>query len=230
MNKLNAVITCFFVFFVYQQKCIAEEIIDPSLEFGAKTYVNRCSLCHGSEGYGDGLMPLSVKNYPETNLYENKYGKEVDSLRKSILIGGSKGDMSNEMPPWTDELTYVEVESLLLFLQELYVSPTNIKELVKNLSPEHSGDNLGRKLYGNYCVLCHGKNGEGDGKMAKIIKDPPPFNLTKSTMPAEYLKLIINRGGAEMKRSERMPPWAGQFNESEINSIVEYIMSLRDKP
>ena len=72
----------------------------PTLEYGAKVFQSRCVLCHGREGYGDGMLPMSMKEYPKTNLHENTFGKELDELRLSIIYGGSLGTMSAEMPPW----------------------------------------------------------------------------------------------------------------------------------
>jgi cytochrome c oxidase cbb3-type subunit 3 len=63
--------------------------------------------------------------------------------------------------------------------------------------------------------------------MAKVLKDPPPFNLTQSVLPKEYLTLIITKGGAELKRSGKMPPWGDQLNALEIEAVADYIISLR---
>ncbi len=85
----------------------------------------------------------------------------------------------------------------------------------------------GAEMFQSYCALCHGPNGEGDGKMAKIIKNPPPFNLTKSVMPDPYLEVIISKGGEAMGRSPRMPIWGEQFSKPEIQSLILYIKNLR---
>ncbi|MDH5436332.1 MAG: cytochrome c, partial [Gammaproteobacteria bacterium] len=81
--------------------------------------------------------------------------------------------------------------------------------------------------YKGRCSLCHGPDGEGNGKMARIIKDPPPFNLTKSGVPYSYLKEIVTKGGEAMGRSGRMPPWGKELSRVELDSILLYVMSLR---
>ncbi len=200
----------------------------PTLEYGAKVFQSRCVLCHGREGYGDGMLPMSMKEYPKTNLHENTFGKELDELRLSIIYGGSLGTMSAEMPPWGDELTYTQVESVTLFTKLLIDDPKKAIAMVDRVQADtRPTERIGRAIFKNYCSLCHGENGEGDGKMAKIIKNPPPFNLTLSRAPDEYLMQIISKGGAAMGRSPRMPPWGEQFSETERKSIILYIKTLR---
>ncbi|MFK5948461.1 MAG: cytochrome c [Methylococcales bacterium] len=64
----------------------------------------------------------------------------------------------------------------------------------------------GKRLYHNLCVLCHGGTGDGQGKMAKYIKNPPPTNLILSRVTDEYMREIIIKGGEAMVRSSHMPP------------------------
>ena len=185
-------------------------------------------LCHGREGHGDGVLPISLKSYPSANLHENRYGMGLEELKESIVHGGSRGDMSPEMPPWGDELTYTQVESVARFVRVLVKEPKRAHALQERTGADGPPSlRRGRALFRNYCSLCHGENGEGDGKMARIIRNPPPFNLTLSRAPDDYLMQIITRGGAAMGRSARMPPWGEQFSESERRSIISYIKTLR---
>jgi cytochrome c oxidase cbb3-type subunit 3 len=86
---------------------------------------------------------------------------------------------------------------------------------------------LGRETFAQRCALCHGVNGEGAGRMARVIKDPPPFDLTKSVMPEDYLRLIINKGGESIARSPQMPPWIDQLSQQEVTAVINYIIQLR---
>jgi cytochrome c oxidase cbb3-type subunit 3 len=202
--------------------------VEPTFTYGANVYQARCTLCHGNQGYGDGMLPLSMKKYPHTNLHETKYGNDISSLRKSIIYGGSNGAMSNEMPPWGDELTYTQVESVAMFVHLMLTDRKQSDEILANTVKASSvSARAGRNLFKNFCSLCHGPEGEGDGKMARIIKNPPPFNLTKSTVPGEYLELIIMKGGGAIGRSPRMPPWAEQLTKDEVKSIVLYLKTIR---
>lgn len=200
----------------------------PCLDYGAKVFAERCSLCHGSDGLGEGILSMSVKDYPETSLLEAKHGKDIASLKKVITYGGGLDNISEEMPPWGDELTATQLDSVVMFNELLISNTEKALELLKtaNASLPPSVRN-GRGVFKGRCALCHGKYGLGDGKMARIIKNPPPFNLTKSRMPDDYLSDIIHKGGKAMGRSQRMPPFGGDLSESDIKSVIMYIKTLR---
>lgn len=201
----------------------------PTDQFGARTFQDRCELCHGSKGLGEGVLALTLKDYPNTNLLKPKYSGDPDALRQQIIFGGSKGDMHELSPPWGDELTWTEIESLVLFITLLRSdSDRAFKLLAMEAKNQKPSIKLGRLTFKNRCALCHGPDGEGNGKMAKIIKDPPPFNLTQSGMPEDYLIEMVTKGGEKMQRSPRMPPFGGDLSDNEIKSVVSYILTLRN--
>lgn len=200
----------------------------PCLAYGANVFQERCSLCHGTDGLGEGILSLSLKNYPNTNLLEEKITNDMESIKKIIIHGSSMPNVSAEMPPWGDELTLTQIESVSDFvvylrkdtdgaLKQLKVAGAKMKPSMK----------IGRATFQGRCSLCHGKFGLGDGKMSRIIKDPPPFNLTLSRSPDEYLSDMIHKGGEKLGRSPRMPPFGGDLNGTEIKSVIMYIKSIR---
>jgi mono/diheme cytochrome c family protein len=87
----------------------------------------------------------------------------------------------------------------------------------------------GRLVFQNYCVLCHGAQGQGDGRAAKL-HTPRPFNLTTSTAPRYYINDIIRKGGAAMGRGIGMPPWGEQLTDEQINDVLNYLFTLRTAP
>lgn len=199
------------------------------VKYGAHIFQQRCSLCHGSDGHGEGILPLSINGYPSTNLLASKCPITYENLYNIIKYGGSLENISNEMPPWGDELTAAQLESAAMFVVMLHKERDKALALLrKEASQKKASLRVGRVIYQGRCVLCHGKYGLGDGKMARIIKTPPPFNLTKSRVPDDYLKQIITKGGQAMGRSLRMPPWGVDLSGVEIDSIIIYIKTLRE--
>jgi len=203
-------------------------------EYGATVFQNRCSLCHGTDGLGEGVLSLSIKNYPNTNLLEPMHGQSASDVAKVIRYGGgtktakSKKPVSNEMPPWGDELTLAQMESVTDFVLYLRTDTEKAMILLRKVSANLKPSlRIGRAIFMGRCSLCHGKLGIGDGKMSRIIKDPPPFNLTLSRSPDEYLSELIHKGGGEMGRSPRMPPFGGDLSESDIASVIMFIKTLR---
>ncbi len=206
-------------------ECAARE---ACLTEGAQLFHYRCALCHGNDGLGEGILPLALGTYPNTNLLEPRFGKSLRSITWIIRKGGKIKKVNDEMPPWEDELTRTEIGSVAMFNEFLHrdfeAALAMLKEQAKNIEPSKR---IGRAIYLGRCALCHGKKGKGDGKMARIIRTPPPYNLTQSRVPDDYLREIIAKGGEAMGRSPKMPPWGKDLNEAEITSIIMYIKTLR---
>lgn len=208
-----------------------EHPLTTSAELGATIFTARCATCHGHDAMGGGLVPLTIGDYPSTNLLTPRFGTSEGALRSALLWGGSKGDMSPLSPPWADELTWQEVESTLLFLKLLHSDTDRALKMLKKESDKlPASKKIGQRVYHTRCTLCHGQYGEGDGKMAKMISNPPPYNLRKSQRQDNYLRQIIEQGGAAMNRSQQMPPWKDELTAAEISSIILYIKTLRESP
>ena len=84
----------------------------------------------------------------------------------------------------------------------------------------------GRLVYQNYCMLCHGPDGKGDGRAAKL-HDPRPFNLTASVAPAAYILQVIRKGGEAMGRGKGMPPWGEQLTDEQLDDVLNFLISIR---
>ena len=196
--------------------------------YGASIFQQRCSLCHGSDGLGEGFLSLSIDNYPETSLFAPKHAEDKKALKEVIIHGGSLPDVSEVMPPWGDELTLVQIDSLVEFIHLLRDDLDASLELVRKTAV-HIPPTIraGRGIYNGRCAQCHGSSGEGDGRLAAIIKDPPPFNLKLSRASDDYIFDVISKGGAAVGRSARMPPWSADLARNEILSVIEYIKTFR---
>ncbi len=197
---------------------------------GAAVFYEQCALCHGNTGLGDGALPLILKQYPETRLKITVKGNKIteEELRVAIVKGGSNGDMSEYMPPMGEELSAEEIDDLIAFLLLIQSDAKKATQLVNDLSPPATPSiRRGKRLYRAMCTLCHGETAEGDGRMARIIKNPPPANLRASTSPSIYIEKIIELGGEKMGRSPQMPPWGDQLNKADLASLVLYLESIK---
>jgi len=83
----------------------------------------------------------------------------------------------------------------------------------------------GSLVFLNYCVTCHGPNADGKGRAAKLY-DPRPANLRVSDKSADYMKLIIRRGGGAIGRSQYMPPWGEELTDEQIGDVTAYLRSI----
>ena len=93
--------------------------------------------------------------------------------------------------------------------------------------PVSAGQIRGASLFEQYCALCHGKRANGKGRAARL-HTPPPANLRKTVMPAQYLEQIIRLGGEAMDRGIGMPPWKDELSDSQITDLVNFIEKARD--
>jgi mono/diheme cytochrome c family protein len=83
----------------------------------------------------------------------------------------------------------------------------------------------GEIVFSNYCTLCHGITGEGNGRAAKL-HEPRPANLRRSMVPDKYKEMIIRKGGAGWGRSPDMPSWQDELTEEQIQDVVNFLRTI----
>jgi mono/diheme cytochrome c family protein len=84
----------------------------------------------------------------------------------------------------------------------------------------------GRIVYQSYCILCHGAEGKGDGRAARL-HTPRPFNLTMSVAPRDYIESVVRKGGEAMNRGKGMPPWGDQLTDEQTSDLLNFLFSIR---
>ena len=201
----------------------------PSVETGAKVYATRCVLCHGNKGMGEGVLPMRMKDYPSTMLLNPKLANNHQEILYVTVYGAVDKKVSTYMPPFGKELSWTELESVAQFVHLMRNDKEKAYALLQTQTPKgNASKKVGRQIYSTRCVLCHGEFAEGDGRMSRMLKNPPPADLTASRLPDPYLKDIIMKGGEAVGRSKHMPPWGDQLSETEIESLMVFLKSIRD--
>jgi cytochrome c5 len=84
----------------------------------------------------------------------------------------------------------------------------------------------GKVVYHNYCVICHGKDYDGNGRVAKI-HNPKPVNLLVSRLPEGFVNDIVRKGGEGVGRYKGMPPFEEQLTEEQLTDVQNFIFSIR---
>ncbi len=207
---------------------LAASPAEPTIEIGVRVFVERCVVCHGERGMGDGSLPIRLEDYPNTNLLENSLTTSHEEIRDAVAYGGSRGAMSNFMPPMGADLSWTETESVALFVALLRTDNAGAARMLRlQTFDSEATTEQGREVFVARCQLCHGKYGEGDGRMAKIIKTPPPANLVASKLADADVFRIIIAGGEGTNRSPQMPPWGDQLSQQEVQAVMLYLKSIR---
>lgn len=83
----------------------------------------------------------------------------------------------------------------------------------------------GSIVFKTYCVLCHGVNGEGNGRAAASYS-PPPANLARSELSDAQKERMIRGGGQANGRSPFMPPWGQELTNEQIRDLVSYLRAI----
>jgi mono/diheme cytochrome c family protein len=196
--------------------------IDPTTAFeGQRLYVSHCQLCHGLDGKGGGPLAKNL-DLDMIDLTLSMRARSEIMLRS--IITGEGGPvvtgrdrhniLTDVMPNWGKVFTEAQVEALIAYMRFL-----------GSAKHELLGDpEKGAVLYGKYCAVCHGEEGNGDGPMTKLM-DLEPADHTNATamnrLSNEDLITYILEGNGEY-----MPGWQGILDQQEIEALVSYIRLL----
>ena len=82
---------------------------------------------------------------------------------------------------------------------------------------------LGRTVYAKKCASCHGADGKGNAKMAKMLKvNIPMMTDAAGKSDAELMKLV-----SEGKKP--MPSFKKRLSKEELEAVVHYVKKLGGK-
>ncbi len=116
---------------------------------------------------------------------------------------------------------------------------------VKHVPISHTSAASGEEMFNNYCAVCHGKDGKGNGPAASALKTAPS-DLTGlarkegGKYPSAHVASVI-RGQAALPShgTQDMPMWGPLFSsisqghqaqvQQRVANLVAYIESLQAK-
>ena len=87
----------------------------------------------------------------------------------------------------------------------------------------------GKEIFDQMCAGCHGTYGNGqEGTKSGFV--PRIGTLANkeymASVPDDYLKLIIKKGGAYMGKISAMPAWEHKFNDEQVDTLVAHIRTF----
>ncbi|MBI3817468.1 MAG: c-type cytochrome [Planctomycetes bacterium] len=213
------------------------------VELGQRLFLTNCAGCHGKAGRGDGVATDIMRVKPASlasGIFKYKSTPEgcfpdPADFKRTLRngVGGSS------MPAWNLH-SESELDSLVAFLQSLSASrapagqvitiPPVPKEIVG--TPESA--ERGKTVFTNTCVICHGKEGYGDGEFAVITRDYRgelirPRNLREEALKYGSDPSSIFRTISYGFEGTPMPGFAAAFDEAQRWDLVSFVLSLRQE-
>lgn len=125
----------------------------PDAHAGLPLFADRCINCHGPEGKGDGEMAGNLPKPPRDFSDEEFRRTAVPSLMFQTITDGI---LEGGMPPFgPSSSNAIEAADRWDLVAAVYSLGTPVEALEE-----------GRVVYEEYCLACHGENGDGNGPEA----------------------------------------------------------------
>ncbi len=206
------------------------------LAIGKKVFEEICFACHGLKGDGKGPSWFNTKPSPQVFINSVYMSRLTDQYIFNVVKYGKLRVLKREIPD-------KKFESLAMPAFSQVLEDDQIRELIKferAFSQGGAQSDEMREIFDAACVVCHGKEGRGDGERASsaqpapkyFVSDaqPSPMNLTDPQLMArfndDFLFSLIKKGrigSIEEDKFDTMQPFGQVLSDKEIWSVIRYI-------
>ena len=102
-----------------------DDVLNTPLSRGRTLYSKYCSVCHGTQGLGDGFNAFNLTPSPR-NFTDSTFLARLDtaSLTETITNGGESVGLSPTMPPWGRTLSARDIALITRYVLRLSASTT----------------------------------------------------------------------------------------------------------
>ena len=177
-----------------------------------------CLSCHQIKDKDGKLIggPISVTLFEAGNRYT------LDWLSR---FSENPQDFTPHSGEYIADISKRKARQLIGYLMTLGVKDFKFYEPWKSKEFKNADIERGAKIYKEYCMQCHGKNGGGDGPGGKGFDPKPTINskLSLSDYPDDYLYNIIHYGGKSFGKSPNMPDWGMTLSKQGLADVIEYL-------
>jgi mono/diheme cytochrome c family protein len=87
----------------------------------------------------------------------------------------------------------------------------------------------GSVLYAQYCAICHGATGKGDGPAGAALNPRAADHSNSEYMGSlsdAHVYQVIRKGGVSVGKSPLMAPWGSVLQDQDIRDLVAFIRKL----
>ncbi len=207
---------------------------------GQRIYAQRCAVCHGPDGRGNGpAAPSLIPRPRDFTLGQFNYKSTPTGQPPSdadLIRVVSNGLQASAMPYWHDLLSQSDIREVVAYIKSLspvFGGPPPAPLVIpRRVPPDAASLARGRELYGDACMECHGP----DGRRNETLKDAKgypvitrdltaPWTFRGGSAPEElWLRLTTGMTGSPM------PSFADATTPEERWDVVNYVRSLARRP
>lgn len=177
---------------------------ESGLARGKVLFAQRCAVCHGEAGKGDGVTAKALKP-PPADLSAARFDPRH---LEHVLWAGVPG---TAMPSQQD-LTPVDRAALVAF----------VASLAPEAPPLPKADELafGKDVYEIRCAACHGAGGDGSGP-ARVRFTRPPADFTRKQPTRERIVQVLEQGVP----GTAMTPMRRLLSARELDALVAWLQA-----
>jgi cytochrome c oxidase cbb3-type subunit 3 len=169
---------------------------DPeALAIGQKLFLNNCAQCHASDGAGS-------RGFPNLTDADWLWGGDAKTVTATITEG-----RTGTMPAFGQALSAEDVRNVAHYVRSL-----------SGLTSASVRAALGKDVYQQTCVACHGPDGKGNPALgAPNLADKVWLHGSAESVVIE----TITKG-----RTNQMPAHKTLLDEARIRLVTAYVLSL----
>jgi mono/diheme cytochrome c family protein len=206
---------------------------------GAKVYAQRCAVCHGPDGRGNGpAAPGLIPRPRDFTLADFRYTSTLPGsppADSDLVNTVANGLTASSMPGFKDLLTAAEIRAVVDRVKGFstaFAGPPPRRLTVPPRTPPNAASIArGQGLYKSLgCVACHGEDGRKRMALADKKGYPlrsrdltAPWTFRRGSSPSEvWLGIAIGHGP--------MPAFAKTASPKQLWDLVNYVASLARIP
>lgn len=208
---------------------------------GQRVFMERCAVCHGPDGRGNGPAAPSLIPHPR-NFTQGKFKYKSTPagqppLEDDLIRTVANGLQASAMPYFHDLLHEAEIRAVVEYIKGMSSvfagPPSRALTIPPRVVPDTASLDRGKMLYRQYgCVACHGPDARGGLPLQETTGYPvisrdltAPWTFRGGSTP-EQVWLRVTTGLAPGP----MPAFESVMTPNERWDVVNYVLSLARVP
>jgi cbb3-type cytochrome c oxidase subunit III len=185
---------------------------NPMMLSGEEVFAAKCATCHQAGGGGTSAFPALAGNAAVV--------AADPSTIVGIIVNGKTGPLEangktydGTMPAWKGELSNSAIAAVATYIRGAWGNTASgVTEDQVAAAGASVSTAVGKSIYENRCISCHGPAGAGSGPFPALAGNA----TVTATDPSAMLSTIKN--GRDV-----MPSWKGQLSDADIAAVATYV-------